>query len=239
MSTPANTKAHILREKLKALVDRGIAGEQASAARKLKRLEAKYDFGAANPDGGDLFADALKKFGDPTGCYWQHRGNERPLAEVFADSEIASFVKYALLNAYRIEGKIRENQDRTFTVIVEAAKESMKTLNFVARTLHNAFRALLAAFLTLPGASQRDARLFIRAVYDGCLNDEKQPGERLPERAPVKMPKGRKRALVVAPALAIHPYSVGLEMGRKVRLSIPLDQIAGDLKEADRIARLN
>jgi hypothetical protein len=75
-------------------------------------------------------------------------------------------------------------------------------------------------------------------VYDGALNDEKKPGEKLPERSPTKTAKGRKRSLVNAPALALHVYSVGLELGRKVRLSIPVEQITGALVEAERVCRL-
>lgn len=55
----------------------------------------------------------------------------------------------------------------------------------------------------------------------------------------MKQPKGRSRSLVTAPALALHPYAIGLEMGRKVRLSIPIEQIAGDLADAEKLARLN
>lgn len=229
---PANTKARLLREKLLALIARGVGGEADSAKRKLARLERAYDFTAPNPDGGDLFADALE------GIAYMHRGNDRALAETFADSELACFVKWAIQAAYGIEGKLKENPDRTFTLIVEAAAESMKTMNFIARTLHNAFRDLLAQFLALPGASTRDGRLFIRAVYDGCLNDEKAAGERLPSPVAAKVRKGRRRSLAVAPALAVHPYSIGLEMGRRVRLRIPIEQIAGDLKNREEVARL-
>jgi hypothetical protein len=71
------------------------------------------------------------------------------------------------------------------------------------------------------------------------LNDEKKPGEKLPERSPAKAPKGRKRSLVNAPALALHPYTIGLSMGRRVRLCVPVESITGELAEAERIARLN
>ena len=229
---PATTKAHILRAKLAELVARGVDGEKDSAARKLARLEAAFDFTAPNPDGADFFVDT-------PGASTIRRGQHaRALDEVFTDSEIAVFVKFAILAAYKVDGTIRDNRNGTFTVSVEAEIQSIKTLNFIAKTLHDAFRALLAAFLKLPGASERDSRMFIRAVYDGALNDEKKPGEKLPERSPTKAAKGRKRSLVSV-GLALHPYQIGVEMGRKVRLCVPVESIAGELAEAERIARLN
>ena len=39
--------------------------------------------------------------------------------------------------------------------------------------------------------------------------------------------------------IALHPYQIGVEMGRKVRLCVPVESIAGELAEAERIARLN
>ena len=229
---PATTRAHILRAKLAELVARGVDGEKDSAARKLARLEAAFDFTAPNPDGGDLFVDT-------PGASTVRRGQHaRALDEIFHDGEIAVFVKFAILAAYRIDGTIRDNRDGTFTVSVEAEAQSMKTLNFIGKTLHGAFRALLAAFLKLPGASERDSRMFIRAVYDGALNDEKKPGEKLPERSPTKSAKGRKRSLV-STGIALHVYSVGVQLGKKIRMNVPLEQIACDLADADRIHRID
>ncbi len=227
---PANTKARALRAKLAALVERGVAGEADSAKRKLARLEKSFDFTAENPDDAatrDLFRDAL-------GSYGMHRD----CAEKFADYDIASFVKWAILNAYGIEGKLRENRDHTISLVLEASHESMKVINHVARLLNRAFSDLLAAFLALPGAGERDGRTFVRACYDGCMNDQRKDCEPLPSRATVKMPKGKKRSVVVAPGIAIHPYTVGVELGRKIRISVPIEQIAGDLKNREEAARL-
>ena len=132
---PATTKAHILRAKLAELVARGVDGEKDSAARKLARLEAAFDFTAPNPDGADFFVDT-------PGASTIRRGQHaRALDEVFTDSEIAVFVKFAILAAYKVDGTIRDNRNGTFTVSVEAEIQSIKTLNFIAKTLHDAFRA--------------------------------------------------------------------------------------------------
>lgn len=230
MKTPANTKARALRAKLQALVARGVAGEASSAQAKLSKLESRYDFNVPNPDGADLFADAV----------FVRRGNQRPLSEVFHNSEIACFVKWALQSAFKLDALIRDRRDGTFTLEAECAVESLKSLNHVARQLRIGFETLWQTFRELPGATDRDARTFLRGLWDSCMGDERPAGQMLPARvAPAVKGRTRKRGLALPPALAVHPYEAGLALGGKIRLQIPIEQIAGDLQDADRLARLN
>ena len=224
--------APLLRAKLDVLSKLGVEGEAESATRKLENLLEKWDFDAPNPDGDDLFTSLA------SGHVRMQMGDKRDLKEKYQCADMAAFIKWSLLEAYGIDGRIRQNKDGSFTLTAECAAEHLKTLNHVAKILHAAFRELMVTFLALPGASSRDSRIFLRGIYDGMMNDPKKPGELLPKRSPVKMQLAKKKALAHAPGLAIHPYTTGMEMGARVRMSIPIEQIAGDLKDAEARARL-
>lgn len=232
MKPPANTAARKLRAKLQALAAKGVEGEAASATAKLTRLEAKYDFAAPDPDGADLFSEVVIL----------RRGNQRDLTGVYRDGEIASFTKWAITAAFQVQTLIRVNRDNTFTLCAECAVESRKTLDHVSKVIRESFERLWTAFAELPGASERDARTFLRGLYDAMMHDERPAGQMLPPRTtkpPELRTRARKHALVERPALSLHPYEAGLALGGKIRIQIPIEQIVGDLKDAEKRARLS
>src|SRR5471032_1357108 len=106
---PATPASVALREKLQRLADRGLPHEAESAKEKLRRLEARYDFANGPKPEADLFAGAV----------YMSRGNSRPLEVSFRDSEIASFVKWAIKAGFGVDGSIRE-QAGAVVVHVEA-----------------------------------------------------------------------------------------------------------------------
>jgi hypothetical protein len=57
-------------------------------------------------------------------------------------------------------------------------------------------------------------------------------GQRLPSRpGSTKTPRKKKRPTTPATGLHIHPYTVALSLGKQIRFSVPLDQIAAELQE--------
>jgi hypothetical protein len=94
---------------------------------------------------------------------------------------------------------------------------------------------LLAKFSAVDGVGPSDRGVFVRGLYDGMMNETRRNGERLPGRMTgVKVRKSAragKLAVAEAPGLRIHPYSLGLGLGRQVRFSVPLDKITAELEE--------
>jgi len=45
-----------------------------------------------------------------------------------------------------------------------------------------------------------------------------------------KMPKGKRPALTRATGIHIHPYTVAVSLGKQIRFSAPLEQIAAELE---------
>ena len=63
----------------------------------------------------------------------------------------------------------------------------------------------------------------------------KETAMRLPSLAGVtKTSKRKKRALPAAGGLNVHPYTVALSLGKQIRFSAPLEQIAAELEAATR-----
>lgn len=231
---PATIAARTLRDKLRQLAERGIDGEAESARKKLARLEARYDFDAApEMDEINLFAGFTAR---------RSSGKAKVLKTTNGcSSDIASFIKWALRSAFNIEGALQIKPDGNIALVVEADSESVPTLNRIAGVIRSSFEALWAQFALLPGATERDAKTFLLGLYDGMMDDARAAGTPLPARTPQKKAKGRARKNAVAhvPGLAIHPYTVALDLGRKIRLSVPIGAIVEELGEQERIARLN
>lgn len=105
-------------------------------------------------------------------------------------------------------------------------------LGKIAETVSMSFLELWNEYSRANGTFATDRPLFYRALYDGMMNDDRAAGEALPARTmPAKMPKAKRKALAFVAGLNIHPYSVALELGRMIRFSVPLPDVAARLKE--------
>ena len=68
-------------------------------------------------------------------------------------------------------------------------------------------------------------------LYDGMMNEVRNVGQRLPSRpGSTKKPKGKKRPVSGTAGLHIHPYTVAVSLGKQIRFSVPLAQIAAELE---------
>lgn len=210
-------KARILLEKLQALAERGIDGEKISAQRKLARLKARLDFSVPDPAATpDLF---LGRFTRATKArkIWSFGSHE---------FDLANSVKWAIESSTHIPCLFRHCD-----LLAEATPSTANRLTEIAVHIANSFRALLDKFGALDGVNAADRGLFVMGLYDGMMNEVRDVGERLPNRASVKKtPKSRKRVVTPAPGLEIHPYTVALSLGKQIRFSAPLEQIIAELE---------
>jgi hypothetical protein len=221
---PANTKARALLGKLERLADPANGGtpdEIATANRKLQRLQRRYDFSGpdpAEPKQMDIFA----------GISFKRSTRRTAHVHTFepADFDIANSVKWALEQATGIACNFRGGE-LSAPVTAGTAKHLAK----VAKHITQSFKALLDRFGKLQGVTTADRRLFVRGLYDGMMNDPRGVGERLPGNAPPepRRKRAKKNLTERPPQLAVHPYTVALDLGRQIRLAAPLEAIAAEL----------
>jgi hypothetical protein len=218
---PANSKAHTLLRKLEALAERGIDGEKISAQIKIARLKARFDF--SQPDQTatpDLFSGSFK------------RANAARRIYSFGAHEfdVANSVKWAIESAAKIPCVFRHGD-----LLAEATPSTAKRLTDICEHIAMSFRALIQQFRESDGVSAGDRNVFVMGLYDGMMGETRAGGQRLPGWSKVKkVRKGKKNTATPAPGLHIHPYTVGLSLGRQIRFSTPLEQITAELEAATR-----
>jgi hypothetical protein len=214
---PANSKARALLKKLQALAERGIDGERISAQKKIARLKARLDFTEPDPtETPDLFLGSFKR---STKARWIYTFGRH-------EFDVANSVKWAIESATKIPCVYRDG-----ALLAEAAPGTANRLTDIAAHIANSFRTLLDKFTAVDGVSEKDRGVFVMGLYDGMMNEARNVGQRLPSRpGPTKMHKGKKRAATVATGLHIHPYTVALSLGKQIRFSAPLEQIAAELE---------
>jgi len=213
---PANSKARALLKKLQALAERGIDGEKISAQKRLARLKARFDFSAPDPaETPDLFHGSYKR---STTARWIYTFESN-------EFDVANSVKWAIESATKIPCVYRDGK-----LLAEATPSTANRLTGIAVHIAHSFRTLVDKFSAVGGVSVNDRGVFVMGLYDGMMNEVRNVGQRLPSRpGPTKMRKGKKRAAPPATGLHIHPYTVALSLGKQIRFSAPLEQIAAEL----------
>jgi hypothetical protein len=217
---PATAAARALLKKLEVLAERGIDGEKISARNKIARLKARYDFVVPQPDETpDLFSG---KF---------HRARKaRPIYSFArAEFDVASCVKWAIESATKIPCIYRDGE-----LLTEATAATARRLREIADHIASSFRALIAKFSAMDGMSVSDRAAFVMGLYDGMMNEARTAGQRLPSRAPTRTKRQQKqqklRAASPTPHLHIHPYTLAVNLGKQIRFSAPVEQIAAELE---------
>lgn len=216
---PAPPKAYRLRIKLQALAERGINGERDAARLKLERLEGRFDFSAPDPAGKELFT------GDFTAA-----SIARPVFSFTrAQSETAPCVKWAIEQATGMRCGFRGDCE----LVAEATERTCAKLGSIAATISEGFSSLWDQYAAA-GGRPGDRSAFQSGLYDGMMNETRDDGQRLPSRdlKPQPRARGRKKAaLARPPGLELHPHSLALELGKRIRFSVPLCQIAEELEQ--------
>ena len=100
----------------------------------------------------------------------------------------------------------------------------------IAVQIAGSFSALLDKFGAIDGVNVEDRGVFVMGLYDGMMNEDRNVGERLPNRSgPKATRKSKKKAAPANPSLNIHPYTIGLSLGKQIRFSAPIEQITAEL----------
>jgi len=218
---PANAKARALLIKLQALADRGIDGERIAAQNKIVRLKARFDFTGADPaEPPDLFMGNFQHGSKARKVYTFKRH----------EFDVANCVKWAIESAAKIPCVYRDGE-----LLAEAAPGTVRRLTEIAAHIAHSFQALLDQFGAVAGVGANDRAVFVMGLYDGMMNEARDAGQRLPGRAPArKRPKAKRAAVPPDSGLHIHPYTVALGLGKKIRFSVPLEQITAELEAVTR-----
>ena len=214
---PATTKARAILRKLQALAERGVDGEKFAAQRKIARLKARFDFGAPGAaETPDLFQGTFKRSSKARWIYSFPR----------AEFEVANAVKWAIESATGIQCLHRDRD-----LLAEAAPSTANRLARIAEQISESFRALVAKYSAVNGVSMADRGVFIMGLYDGMMNDPRDVGQPLPSRPGLgtKRRRVKKPAVSRATHLHLHPYSLALGLGKQIRFSVPLEEIAAEL----------
>jgi len=218
---PANSKARALLKKLLGLAERGIDGEKTSAQRKIRRLKARFDFSA--PDSAetpDLFSGSFKPSATARRIY------------TFGpkEFEVANSVKWAIESATGIQCVHRDRD-----LLAEASPATARRLEEIAHHIASSFRALLDKLSAVGGVSADDRGVFVMGLYDGMMNETRNAGQPLPSRpGQAKRQRGRKSAASRAASLHVHPYTLAVGLGKQIRFSAPVEEIAAELEVAMR-----
>jgi hypothetical protein len=215
---PANPKAWAMLKKLQALAERGVDGEKLAARRKIQRLKARFDFAApCAAETPDLFQGAFKPSSKASWVY------SFPPGEV----DVANAVKWAIESATSIHCLYRDCD-----LLAAATPSTANRLAGIAEHISQSFRALVARFSAVNGVSLADRNVFVMGLYDGMMNDLRDVGQPLPSRPGVRR-RGRQRvktpAVSSATGLHVHPYTLAVGLGRQIRFSVPLPEIAAEL----------
>ena len=216
---PANSKARALLKKLQALAERGIDGEKTSAQGKIRRLKARFDFSGPDPvETPDLFTGNFKR-----------SATSRPIYAFGPNEfEVANSVKWAIESATGIQCVHRDR-----VLMAEASPAAARRLEAIALHIASSFRVLLDKFSMVGGVSADDRGVFVMGLYDGMMNETRNVGQPLPSRPGLgKRQRGRKRAAPSAAGLHVHPYTLAVGLGKQIRFSAPVEEIAAELDGA-------
>lgn len=206
----AEAKHHELREKLRRLAEQGVNGERENAKAKLEHLESAMDFSAQVEKTADIFAGEFLP-----------ASNAVTIATV-SEMDVANAIKWSFESAAGIECLFCGHEIRA-----KAAPTTARRLGSIAEVIRKSFLALWEQY-SQAGAHPLDWQNFVLGLYDGMMREERT-GEALPKRWGAVKAKRAKKNAVVLPGMARHPYSVAVELGRKIRFDIPLADITAEL----------
>jgi hypothetical protein len=213
---PANAKIWALFRKLKALAEQGIDGEKTVAKRKLARLKGRYDFDVPAIDGGpNLFSGRFARSSAGRSIYSFSSG----------ELDIANSVKWAIESATRIHC-IHRGAD----LLAEATPATARRLTEICDYIAQSFRALLAGFRGLGEVTPADRSAFLMGLYDGMMNESRSAGQRLPGSPFAKKRRTAKALAAASAGVHVHPYTIAVGLGKKIRFSAPLEQITAELE---------
>jgi hypothetical protein len=231
---PPNVHGRYVR--LLAMAERGTKHEAVVAEMKLASLRGRYDFSvspaAATTDPeDDLFSNAARIRPD-------QKNSRRLIVFDMKEAPIGNFVKWVLLNGFRIDGVWRAAaRGKATALYVGAKKEDLPALRHIAEVVSDRFKNLWRRFCETTGADSNDEPGFYAGLYDGLMRETRKAGRAIPARNR-SAKRSRRKAPMKSAGTNVRPhvYSIALELGAEIRLNRPLDRITSlldDLLDTD------
>ena len=207
------------------MAERGTEHEARIARTKLDKLETEVAFvGEPHEGQGDLFS-ALPVFSRSP------NGQSRILSVEEKDSEIGSYVKWALLERLNLPSTWKKRPSGRSELIVPVPRSELPPLRELADHIQKSFATVLREY-TAEGTVNNGKRApFLGGLYDGMMGSGRDAGVRVP--AAIGSPrKGKKRNRTGAePVLEIHPYELGLALGAKIAMKISPKALKGEMQK--------
>jgi len=214
------------RDHLAEMAARGTTHEQSIAKEKLKRMEEKYDFSAA-AEIGDIFAGWIR----PSHSHLAH-----PVLKVKKEwLDPANLIKWVFQDQFKAASSWRSTPAGA-ELMLHASKGDVKRLQPFARDLHDTIVAACAEFSRGRTIRELDRAPFLTGLYDGLIDEPRPHGSVMPGFSPVakkkpgrarKSPKNQPHA-----ATTVHPYDLGRDAGKKLRVAIPRDELCEGIRLA-------
>ena len=227
---PATSAIRRRRDHLSEMAARGTEHEKSIAKDKLKRLEARYDFAApADLEAGDIFEGWER----PAGSHESH--SVLKAKKEWLDA--ANLIKWVFQDKFKTSSGWRSLPDGA-ELMLDAGREDAARFKPFAKNLHDTIVAACTEFSRGRTVRELDRSPFLNGLYDGLMDEPRPAGTMMPGFSPVakkKLPRRKKPAKSAAPAASaatIHPYDIGRDVGKKLRVNIPRDELC----EAIRLA---
>jgi len=218
------------REHLSEMATRGTHHEKSIAEEKLQRLDAKYDFSAAEePPADDIFAG------------WDIPAPSQNSYEVLKVKsewlDAANLIKWMFQDKFQTSSSWRSGPAGS-QLMLQARQDDVKRLKEFAKNLHGTIVAACEEFASGRNIRELERAPFLKGIYDGLLDEPRPVGTMMPGFSPVakkkaaRVRKPKKSEQKSGSAAAIHPYDLGREAGKKMRINIPRDQLCEEIRLA-------
>jgi len=218
------------RDHLSEMAARGTDHEKSIAKDKLLRLDARYDFAApADLEVGDIFEG------------WARPASSQQSHQVLKSKnewlDAANLIKWVFQDKFKTPSVWRSLPDGA-ELMLHAGKEDAARFKPFAKNLHDTIVAACSEFSCGRTVRELDRAPFLNGLYDGLVDEPRPAGAMMPGFSPVakkKLSRRKKPAKSVAPAghaATIHPYDIGRDAGKKMRVNIPREALCESIRLA-------
>jgi hypothetical protein len=211
------------------MAERGTEHEAAVAKEKLAKLHETFEF-SKSAEGGipDLFASIhiSRQQGSHSACVLRVE-KEIP--------EVGSYVQWAFAEKLNLEAFWKKIPSGASELHVFVSKTDAAELKSLATHIYKSFLTLWTEFSKQGLGNSAKRAPFLSGLYDGMMGDGRPEGLKVPQtlgghkkkkKAPRKSSKPAE-----PPHVEIHPYELGLTMGRQIAMKLPPKALTGELRK--------
>jgi hypothetical protein len=224
---PASASVRRRRLHLAEMAARGTDHEKSIATEKLKRMDSRYFFSdAPEIKVGDIF----QGWKQPA-----HSNQSHPVLKVTKEwMDAANLVKWVFKDQFKTGSGWRGLPDGA-ELMLDAGKADTEHFQSFADNLHNTIVAACSEFSCGRTGCELERAPFLNGLYDGLMDEPRPNGTMMPGFSPVAKKKpGRKKKPAPQPpnAPTIHPYDIGRDVGKKLRINIPRKELCESIRLA-------